>query len=346
MPPSVILCGSVPLTSVETVFSTCASILGPFASRLPDGEVGVRRGWITFQLDVLCANPGLEIVPSELGTYTALSKVRLRDGITASEVSFGELGYAKAAKESWAIFQELTTQGKIASGTRFQVCIPTPTAVIGVFLAECQDEIERSYESRLLAELNEVLDFIPKDKLAIQLDVAWEFAILEGMVPSWFGSTYAEQLPQVVERLARLGNAVPDGVELGVHLCYGDAGHKHFKEPEDMTKLADVATGLISLLHRPLSYLHLPVPRSRDDVEYFAPLQPVIPLLRSHQTQLFLGLVHLTDGEAGAKKRIDAAAKIVKGFGVSTECGLGRRPEEHVIKLLSLMKNVSNLVPQ
>ncbi|CAF2845650.1 unnamed protein product [Rotaria sp. Silwood2] len=286
------------------------------------------------------------MVPPEPGTYSALSKVRLRDGATASKVAFGELGYVKAAKESWAIFQKLTAEGTIAPETRFQVCLPTPVAVVGVFLAEYQDEIERSYESRLLTELNEVLDFIPKDKLAIQLDVSWEFALLEGLAPSWFGSTYEEQLPRVVERLARFANAVPDGVEFGVHLCYGDASHKHFKEPKDMTKLADVATGLISLLHRPLTYLHLPVPRSRDDVEYFAPLQSVIPLLASHQTQLFLGLIHLTDGEAGAKKRIDAATKVVKGFGVSTECGFGRRPEEHVIKLLSLMQTVSNLVPQ
>ena len=126
----------------------------------------------------------------------------------------------------------------------------------------------------------------------------------------------------------------------------GDAGHKHFKEPKDASKLANVTTALISLLHRPLTYLHLPVPRSRDDAAYFSPLQSVVSLLASHQTQLFLGLVHLADGEAGAKKRIDAATSVVKRFGVSTECGFGRRPEEQVIKLLSLMRNVSDLVPQ
>jgi hypothetical protein len=126
----------------------------------------------------------------------------------------------------------------------------------------------------------------------------------------------------------------------------GDASHQHFKEPKDASKLADVTTGLISFLHRPLTYLHLPVPRSRDDVAYFSPLQPVLSLLVSHKTQLVLGLVHLTDGEAGAKKRIDAATSVVKGFGISTECGFGRRPEEHVIKLLSLMRSVSELVPQ
>ncbi|CAF4170908.1 unnamed protein product [Rotaria sp. Silwood2] len=346
MPHSVLLCGSVPLNSVESVFSTCASILGSSATRLPDGEVGVRLGWITFQLDLLLANPDFEMVPTEPGTYSSLPMVRLRDGVAASNVVFGELGYAKAAKESWTIFQKLVAQGTISPETRFQVCLPTPVAVIGAFVTNYHDELERSYESRLLTELKEILDFVPNDKLAIQLDVCWEIAILEGLTSSWFGSNYEEQLLQVVERLARLGNAVPDGVEFGIHLCYGDAGHKHFKEPVNMSKMVDIAMGLISRLNRPLTYLHLPVPRSRDDVAYFAPLQLAIPLLACHQTQLFLGLVHLTDGEEGAKKRIDAAAEVVKGFGVSTECGLGRRPEEHIIKLLSLIRTVSGLVPQ
>src|SRR5690348_11187697 len=125
------------------------------------------------------------MAPLKPSAYSSHSKVRLRAGATASKVVFGELGYAKAAKESWAVFQELTAEGTIAPGTRFQVCLPTPVAVIGIMVADYQDEIERSFESRLLTELNEVLDFIPKDKLAIQFDVAWEFAILEGLAFSW-----------------------------------------------------------------------------------------------------------------------------------------------------------------
>ena len=37
----------------------------------------------------------------------------------------------------------------------------------------------------------------------------------------------------MVERLVRLGHRVPTDIELGYHLCYGDAGHQHFVEPED-----------------------------------------------------------------------------------------------------------------
>jgi hypothetical protein len=35
---------------------------------------------------------------------------------------------------------------------------------------------------------------------------------------------------------ARLGRAVPDDVELGFHLCYGDLDAKHFVQPTDAAK--------------------------------------------------------------------------------------------------------------
>ena len=70
----------------------------------------------------------------------------------------------------------------------------------------------------------------------------------------------------------RLGDQVPDDVELGYHLCYGDAGHKHFKEPDDTSKLVAVANALAADLRRRLDWFHLPVPIGRTDDAYYAPL--------------------------------------------------------------------------
>lgn len=113
-----------------------------------------------------------------------------------------------------------------------------------------------------------------------------------------------------------------------------------------MAKMTDIIKSVMGLIHRPLTYVHMVVPRSRDDAAYFALLQSIVSLFTSHQVQLFLGLVHFTDGEVGAKKRIDTAAKVIKGFGVSTECGLGLRPKKQIIKLLDLMRTVSDMVLQ
>jgi methionine synthase II (cobalamin-independent) len=170
---------------------------------------------------------------------------------------------------------------------------------------------------------------VPHDKLAVQWDTAWEFAVLEGVAPSILTDPERE----ILERLVRLGEQVPAGVELGYHLCYGDSGHKHFKEPADAAKLVSIANGTAHGLSRRLDWLHLPVPRERFDDAYFAPLAKLA--LPAH-TELYLGLIHYTDGVPGAQRRIDAARKVLSQFGVSTECGLGRRAAETIAPLLDL----------
>jgi hypothetical protein len=82
------------------------------------------------------------------------------------------------------------------------------------------------------------------------------------------------------------------------------------------------------------------VPRDRTDDAYFAPLKQ----LQLHpETRLFLGLVHLTDGWEGARRRTAAASRFMPDYGVSTECGLGRRPAETIVPLLDLLAEASRL---
>ena len=79
--------------------------------------------------------------------------------------------------------------------------------------------------------------------------------------------------------------------------------------------------------------MHLPVPIERDDEAYFAPLQGLdLP----DGTDLYLGLVHHEDGVEGAMRRIAAASTAASRFGIATECGLGRGPEERTAPLLDL----------
>jgi hypothetical protein len=82
----------------------------------------------------------------------------------------------------------------------------------------------------------------------------------------------------------------------------------------------------------------MPAPRERDDEAFFAPLGN----LKLHpETELYLGLVHYTDGVAGAQKRIAAAQRFVSTFGIATECGFGRRPPETVAPLMALHRDVA-----
>ncbi|MGK8486624.1 hypothetical protein [Nocardia asiatica] len=279
------------------------------------------------------AHPDLETVPPPSPEYGPSERVQPKRGVDPASIDFGPLGYAEAALESWQVFRELRADGTIPEGIRFQVSLPTPIAVIGAFVAGPQGELERRYEARLLDELAVILDAIPPEDLAVQWDAAVEFAIFEGIFPSWFGSDYPTQLEEVGQRLIRLGAAVSEPVELGYHLCYGDFGHRHFAEPADTGRLAAVAGRVLAGLERPVNWIHLPVPRSRTDAAYF---EPLADLALPPETELYLGLVHATDGRAGALQRIEAARGAVAEFGIATECGMGRRPADQIPALFDL----------
>ena len=83
----------------------------------------------------------------------------------------------------------------------------------------------------------------------------------------------------------------------------------------------------------------MPVPRERTDQDYFKPLRH---LNIAPKTELFLGLIHYTDGVEGTQKRLQTAEKFVSKFGVATECGFGRRPRETIPTLLEIHAKVAD----
>jgi hypothetical protein len=321
----VLLVGSVPLGSAEHVFTACADALPGRVARLPDGETGPRTNWIAWQRAVLGANPALRQLPAA-GPFP----VFVLNPEHRGPVAFGALGYAKAALESYAVFRRLREARRLPADLRFQVSLPTPLAVVAQYIeASAQPAVEGPYRDRLLAEAREIIGAVPAAELAVQWDVAVEFAVLEGLRRVHFHPVFEG----VIERLLALRGAVPPAVEMGFHLCYGDAGGKHFKEPADTSLLVRVANAISADSPRPIQWIHMPVPKERDDSAYFAPLKG---LKLRPETKLFLGLVHPGDGIEGTRRRMAMAERFVKDFGISTECGFGRRPPETVPDLLRI----------
>ena len=322
------LVGSVNYDDAETTMRTAAEILGPRLRRLPDGEVGKRFHWIMFQPDVLGAADGIERVGDEPIPFPAdidARPLRIAEGTDAADIVLPSLGYADAALESYAIFTRLRAEGAVPADIRFQVSLPTPLAVISSFFSgDDRAAIEPVYTAAILRELDGILAAIPHDDLAIQWDVASEMGIIERaagygtVMQAWWPG---DPFDGLVSRLTALIDAVPVDVEVGVHLCYGDAGEKHFVEPADAANLVRYANAVVAASARSLTWLHLPVPIDRDDEAYFAPLAGL-----AFDGELYLGLVHREDGVEGAARRIVAAERFVPAFGVATECGIGRAP--------------------
>ncbi len=322
------LVGSIGLDSVEEVFGTVGPLLGKYLKRIPDGEVGPRRLWVSFQYPLLRSSPYLRPDPSgEVRPTNKFPKLCLAEGVDPAEVTFGELGYAREAKGSYLDFCAARERGDIPKGVRFQVCLPTPMGVIYAFCtARDVLAIDMAYEKAMIREVERICRAIPHKDLCIQWDFCHEMIILDGQPQNQF-PTAKTSLDDIMQRMGRICAAVPSDVDLGVHLCYGDFAAKHFNEPRDMEPMVQVANAMAKAVAHTLQYIHMPVPIGRTDEAYFAPLKQL-----RIAGELYLGVVHAGDGVDGTKKRMAVARKYIPNFGIACECGIARARKPELVK--------------
>lgn len=329
-PDKIHLVGSIGLDTVEEVFRTVGETCGRRLKRVPDGEPGPRRLWVSFQYPLLRSSPYLRPDPS--GAVRKTNKfplLCLAEGVTPAEVSFGELGYAREARASYFDFCAARDRGELPKGVRFQVCLPTPMGVIYAFCTERNvTDIEPAYERAMIAEVEAICRAIPHKDLAIQWDFCHEMIILDGQPQDMFPLVKAS-MPEIMTRMARICDRVPADIEVGVHLCYGDFGASHFIEPVDAGKLVMVSNGLARALKHSLAFIHMPIPIQWTAESCLAPLKD---LALAPETELYLGLVHVRDGAEGTNKRIAMARKFVSNFGIATECGIARARKTSLVR--------------
>jgi methionine synthase II (cobalamin-independent) len=343
MARKVYLVGSVPLANAQDVFETVSAALGPHLLTLPDGETGERLDWITWLEPVFANNPAFELSNEVFQLHSGVPGRRrygLKQGVAPGDVIFDNLFYADIACRSFATFAELKRQGKIPAHVKFQVDLVPAHSVIWLYVEEkLQRDIDPIYNDAVLREIDRIAAAIPHEELAIQFDVASAvFARLERNQPGPYGATKEEMQENFSTIVVRLAEHVRADVDLLFHFCYGDAGHRHVVEPTDMGDMVDYANRLAAQLKRPITQIHMPVPRNRVDDAYFRPLTK---LKLPPQTRLCLGLVHYTDGVAGTRARIAAAEKYIRDFAIATECGFGRRDPRTIPELLRIHAEIA-----
>ena len=350
MSGSALLVGSVPGETAAEVLRTCGEGIGNFVTSLPDGETGYRRMWITFlAATIYHGHPALETIqrPKPLGgkerwhteNYDEEGWLfKVKEGVNA--VHFDHLGYANEAKKSYQDFCALRAEGVIPAGVKFQVSLPLTEGANRLWLTNGHDyELMRAaYEEAMGREIAQIVTAIPGDDLVIQWDICGEvlaIALQDRYRAPW--QPPGDPFERYLKALTGLASHVPDQTLMGCHLCYGDLGHKHLVEPTDLGVVVRMANAAHKTVPRRIDYYHVPVPRNRDDAAYFAPLKD----LEIGEAKLYLGLVHHTDGEEGTLRRVRAARGAVSGFGISTECGFGRRPKETIPELLRIHRAVA-----
>lgn len=337
----VMLVGSVPLADARAVMNLASSIIGKPLTQLPDGETGPRSKFISWQEKVFEQVEQLEVKPlgkqSEWGPNGELPPhtVSVRDGATGTP-KFPPTGYGAEAVRSYATFVALKAEGKIAPAVKFQVGMPTPLGVLSAFgNPKFQEFSEPAYRQRMKEDVAEMARNIPHNDLVIQWDLPLEIAIWEGHTKTYLPNPRQDVVSKLVEML----DCAPADVNQGLHICYGDVSHKHWKEP-DLDLMVEFSNAVAKQVKNPLSYIHYPIPRSWLDAENF---KAFTKLNLNRKTKIFLGLLHQTDGLEGAEKRIAAARKYLPNFGLATSCGLGRRKPADLPAIFQLHKDAAGL---
>ena len=327
--------GSIPLDNAEQVFRQLSDTVGDYVSRLPDGETAERSRWIFFQREILANHPAIEVDPTvpdfELRQWDgvvlrSMPLLRFRADADLASVTF-DVAYDKAAAYSYEVFRGLQANGTIAPDTRFQVSLPTPMATGYFYVShKARDAYHAVYERSLMQALANILDTVPRERLAIQFDVCQEVLVFE----DYFDHRPADYKSQIFDMLGRLGDSVPEGVDLGYHLCYGTPAEEHLVMPKDAAILVELANGITGTVNRSVDYIHLPVPKHCTNESYFTPFRDYVG---PAETRIYVGAIHHDDVD-GDRQRIAAAGKYIGNMGVATECGWGRADPNTVESLL------------
>jgi methionine synthase II (cobalamin-independent) len=334
------LVGSMSLKSQQQAMETAAAILGNRAKRLSDGELGKVKNWILGHHQVFESCPAFQSYDhieqfDPRARDTKRRRFKLVSNAPLDRASLPPIGHADDAAAAFRILSGLKKQNKVATDVKLLVAMPTPYDVLN-FAVDEKDypRVAPVYEAHMLAELDAILRHVPHAELAIQWDVAHEFEFLATTSRMFHYITR----DQIIDLLVRLGDSVPEGVDLGYHCCYGNFKLKHFVEPRDTGDIVDVMNAVLNKISRKIDFIHLPVPRLRSDTDYFGPLRA---LQLQSSTELYLGLVHDIDGVEGALARAAAAKTVIDRFGIATECGLSQRTPENIRQILKLEAEIA-----
>lgn len=349
---------------VPEIFAHCASALGPRASMLPDGEVGDRQWWVTFlAFRVMYPHPDMEVVTcpdpnrTYLDRYTAeadeawlpksyldMWRLKVRRGV--KKIEFGELGYAKDAKSSYAVFRDLRDKGVIPKSTRFMIALPLTESAMRQYVTNADDFliVWDAFENAMLRELKMLFAAISAEDVSIQWDAAVETLAVEGAesfsdYPGREWKAHGDPVARFEKALGRLSTGIPERAWMGVHMCYGSLSHKFAAPLTNMTANVTLANAAARASKRTLDFLHLPVPLEIETDEAYRPLAE----LKTGDTKIYLGAVRYAGGVEGTLRRASVARKFLPHFGIATACGFGRRPStQNLDTLLAIHRDAAD----
>jgi hypothetical protein len=356
----VYLVGSMQGDTVDENLRLVGTNLGQWLRRVGDGEIGPGRRWVFREYSAYRDVEQLEVVHAADALFPV---VRIRDGADTDAIEIGRLNYAEKAAESYALFKRRRAEGILPPDVRFLVSIPsTRTAMMVMIAQEAQPVLAPLRNARLREELDRLREVVPAHELAICFDVVETPAWRDGKL--LMGGTVSREdlLRELLEPLEWL----PEEVEVGFHLCYGDQNARRDKTvatvagegmtvefgatgderladvhvPGYLPVLAEVGNAIFEQAPRSVQWLHMPTVHGVEGIsaEDYAPLRDLrVP----EGTQIYLGLVDLDGGIEATRRHILAASQALDHFGISTECGLGRVSDDEFDFSIEALRELS-----
>ena len=332
-----LMIGSAAYDSADETFRSWGPTLGQHLRAMPDGEVQDRRLWIQrLYYQVFNGHPDLEVLrrPESIdGVEQPLPRkreeafrFRVKPGV--DKLKFGmpgwRLGYAKDAINSYHLFRALKDLQILPAAPRFQVSIPTPNSACNpaVFEDGSLRAAQQGYLDATFAEVENICAHIPHDELAIQWDSSWEVTDVYGGTSLPVEGALERNLGQY----GALSKAVPEAVELGIHLCFGTFGGWPRFAPDDLGAAVALSNGIIDVSGRRLDWIHIPTLDTVDPA-FYAPLAD----LKLMKTRIYLGMIHSFDT---FEARLEVARRYLPDFGLAAYCGFGRLTREEMDQIV------------
>jgi hypothetical protein len=313
MTRAVHLIGEIPLPDTREVFLTISRTLGRSVSAYPDGRIASETDWEAWLAD-------------------AILQIHRGSSVHSEAAS---LPYARDAHAAYDIFKALKSEGEIPVGRRMQVhFVP---AVLYLWPGLDQRErrtVDEMFNAALKAELAAVAAYIPSGELTVQAEVSVPH--LMDLTQRYTSPEREVILREAVTAVAQLVDGLPVDVEVRIHLCALD-GARYQMRPDDLEIMVRFANELADACC-PIRLIHMPVPLVHEDDSFFRGLRN---LALPPDTELCLGLVHLSDGLEGALRRIALARLHADGFAIAARCGLAARPPEAIPGFLALQAEVA-----
>ena len=340
----VLLVGSLPFETAEAAMRAAGEHLGDHLPAVGDGEVGLRKLWIGFlPVTIYSQHPQLEALRSPDGgvpkpppegqrdIYESAFLYGIKDG---EELRFETTNYGPIAVESYEVFKRLRDEGVVPDGVRFQVTFPGTGSAISYFFREADwPSAHAAYHDAVRRDIELICDAVPLEDLQFQFDLAQEFVDMasgdERGIADWPEATLDEKIQRHAATLPELARTVPDEARLGFHWCYGTWGGWPMKDMADLGLCVRMTREALDRIDRRVDYVHMPALK-RPEPEFFAPLAE----LDGEDVDVYLGIVHHTDGVDGFRDRMEMGRRYRDRFGIGSVCGYGRiHPNElpHVL---------------